>query len=129
MLISAYLKNTQCQVDFAENGQIAVEKFISNSYDLVLMDIQMPIMDGHVATRHIRAWEREHDAGHTNIIALTASALDAEEARTLEAGCDAHVAKPVKKATLLGAITRYAASAPQPSQHEAAAATHSLRSA
>jgi len=109
LLISAYLKDTQCQLDFAENGDVAVEKFITNSYDLVLMDIQMPIMDGHVATRNIRAWEREHDAGHTNIIALTASALDAEEARTLEAGCDAHVTKPVKKATLLAVIRRYGA--------------------
>ena len=111
LLISAYLRNTRCQIDFAENGQIAVEKFTANNYDLVLMDIQMPVMDGHAATRTIRAWEREHDAGHTNIIALTASALDAEEARTLEAGCDAHVAKPVKKATLLGTINRYAAKA------------------
>jgi signal transduction histidine kinase/CheY-like chemotaxis protein len=120
LLISAYLKDTQCQLDFAENGEVAVEKFITNSYDLVLMDIQMPIMDGHVATRNIRAWEREHNAQRTNIIALTASALDAEEARTLEAGCDAHVTKPVKKATLLGAISRYAVPPLHPSHREAA---------
>jgi len=127
LLISAYLKNTQCRLDFAENGQIAVEKFTSNSYDLVLMDIQMPIMDGHAATRTIRTWEREHDAGHTNIIALTASALDAEEARTLEAGCDAHVAKPVKKATLLKAIRRYAVLPHHSSGHKAATSTESRR--
>jgi two-component system, sensor histidine kinase and response regulator len=122
LLISAYLKNTQCVLDFAENGQVAVQKFTSGNYDLVLMDIQMPVMDGHVATRTIRAWEREHDAGHTNIIALTASALDAEEARTLEAGCDAHIAKPVKKATLLGAISRYAANS-RPHQRSEATVT------
>jgi two-component system sensor histidine kinase/response regulator len=128
LLISAYLKNTKCLLDFAENGQVAVEKFTSNSYDLVLMDIQMPVMDGHVATRTIRAWEREHDAGHTNIIALTASALDAEEARTLEAGCDAHVAKPVKKATLLGTISRYAAQHhPVADAHVEAARSESVR--
>jgi CheY-like chemotaxis protein len=109
LLISAYLKNTQCQVDFAENGQIAFEKFTRNNYDRVLMDIQMPIMDGHAATRSIRAWEREHDAPHTNVVALTASALDEQEAKTRQSGCDGHVAKPVKKATLLGTISRYAA--------------------
>ncbi|HVN29612.1 MAG TPA: response regulator [Candidatus Binataceae bacterium] len=109
LLISAYLRNTRCRLDFAENGRIAVDKFISNSYDLVLMDIQMPVMDGHVATRTIRAWERDNDRDRTSIIALTASALDAEEARTIQSGCDAHVAKPVKKATLFGTISRYAA--------------------
>jgi len=109
LLISAYLKNTLCKVDFAENGQIALEKFTQNSYDLVLMDIQMPVMDGHAATRSIRDWERAHDAPRTNIVALTASALDEQEARTRESGCDAHVVKPVKKATLLGTISRYAA--------------------
>ncbi|HLI80301.1 MAG TPA: response regulator [Candidatus Binataceae bacterium] len=108
LLITAYLKNTRCTVDFAENGQIAVEKFTQNNYDLVLMDIQMPIMDGHEATRSIRQWEREHDSPHTNIVALTASAFDEQEAKTREAGCDAHVAKPVKKATLFGTISRYA---------------------
>jgi two-component system, sensor histidine kinase and response regulator len=109
LLITAYLKNTRCTVEFAENGQIAVEKFTHNAYDLVLMDIQMPIMDGHEATRSIRQWEHDNDAPHTNIVALTASAFDEQETRTREAGCDAHVAKPVKKATLYGTISRYAA--------------------
>jgi CheY-like chemotaxis protein len=109
LLITAYLKNTQCKVDFAENGQIAVEKLRQNIYDLVLMDIQMPIMDGHEATRSIRQWEREHDSPRTNIVALTASAFDEQEAKTRESGCDGHVAKPVKKATLFGTISRYVA--------------------
>jgi two-component system, sensor histidine kinase and response regulator len=116
LLITAYLKNTACTVDFAENGQIAVEKFTHHAYDLVLMDIQMPIMDGHEATRTIRQWERDNEAPHTNIVALTASAFDEQEARTRESGCDAHVAKPVKKATLYGTISRYAA---RPLQTEA----------
>ncbi|HXN87301.1 MAG TPA: response regulator, partial [Candidatus Binataceae bacterium] len=76
LLISAYLKNTSCEIDFADNGEIAVEKFTKNHYDMVLMDIQMPVMDGYAATHSIRRWEREHDAPRTNIIALTASALD-----------------------------------------------------
>ena len=57
LLISAFLRHTRCQLDFAENGQIAVEKFTRNRYDLVLMDMQMPVMDGYAATRAIRAWE------------------------------------------------------------------------
>jgi CheY-like chemotaxis protein len=73
------------------------------------MDIQMPIMDGHEATRSIRQWEREHDSPRTNIVALTASAFDEQEAKTRESGCDGHVAKPVKKATLFGTISRYVA--------------------
>jgi two-component system, sensor histidine kinase and response regulator len=109
VLISAYLKSTPCQIDFAEDGQIAVEKFIQNHYDLVLMDIQMPGMDGYVATRTIRAWELQHGAAHTNIIALTASVLDEEIGKTRAAGCDAYVTKPVKKATLLEVVRQYGA--------------------
>jgi signal transduction histidine kinase/CheY-like chemotaxis protein len=107
LLISAYLKNTSCKIDFADNGEIAVEKFTKNHYDIVLMDIQMPVMDGYAATHSIRNWEREHDAPRTNIIALTASALDEEEVKTRAVGCDAHVAKPVRKATLLSVIKQY----------------------
>ena len=75
-----------------------------------------------MATRAMRAWEREHDAPHTNIVALTASALDDQEARTRESGCDAHVAKPVKKATLLATISRYGASPPHPHDDDTGAA-------
>ena len=107
LLITAYLKDTSCEIDFADNGEIAVEKFSKNRYDMVLMDIQMPVMDGYAATNSIRRWEREHDAPRTNIIALTASALDEEEVKTRAVGCDAHVAKPVRKATLLSVIKQY----------------------
>ena len=109
LLISAYLRNTACQLDFTEDGQTAFEKFTQNHYDLVLMDIQMPVMDGYAATRAIRTWEREHGAPHTNIIALTASVLDEEVGKSHAAGCDAHVAKPVKKAELLTVVRRYGA--------------------
>ena len=116
LLISAFLRRTPCQLDFAENGQIALDKFIHDHYDLVLMDMQMPVMDGYAATLSIRAWEREHGAPHTNIVALTASAMDEDFVKTREAGCDGHIAKPVKKAVLFGAIRKYAA-------HPARAAT------
>jgi CheY-like chemotaxis protein len=74
----AYLEDTPYQVEIAENGAIACEMFIAGNYDLVLMDRQMPVMDGLTATRQIRAWERANgrpaSARPTPIIALTASA-------------------------------------------------------
>ncbi|BCA56373.1 Histidine kinase [Nitrospira sp. KM1] len=100
-LIRSYLKQTQYQLDIAEHGAVAIEKFKTGHYDLILMDMQMPVMDGYEATKAIRAWEFEHDVPQTNIIALTALALKEESERILEAGCNAHMTKPVKKQTLL----------------------------
>jgi len=68
------------------------------------MDVQMPEVDGYAATRAIRAWERDNNRAHTPIIALTAAVLSDAVRLTKEAGCDAHVGKPVNKATLLCAI-------------------------
>ncbi len=107
MLILAYLKNYGVTVDTAENGQEAVGKFVDCEYDMVLMDIQMPIKDGYAATREIVAWERAHNRRHTPIIALTAYALKEDVEKALAAGCDTHIAKPVKKATLLEIVERY----------------------
>jgi CheY-like chemotaxis protein/HPt (histidine-containing phosphotransfer) domain-containing protein len=111
MLIEAYLKKTRHTVDHAEDGAIAVEKVKANRYDLVLMDIQMPVMDGYTAVRTIRAWERARGTARMPIIALTASALEESVHRSLEAGCDAHVAKPVRKATLFESILNITAAA------------------
>ena len=104
LLVLNYLRNTPYRVDEAENGKTAIEKFCLMHYDLVLMDIQMPEMEGYEATRAIRHWEREHGRPRTPIIALTAAALQENKRRTREAGCDLHVTKPVKRATLLSAI-------------------------
>jgi len=68
------------------------------------MGIQMPVMDGYTAVRTIRAWERARGSARMPIIALTASALEESVHRSLEAGCDAHIAKPVRKANLFEAI-------------------------
>ena len=107
-LVAEYLKDLGCHLDFAENGQIAVEKFISGGYDLVLMDLQMPVMDGYAATRRIRGWEEEQKRGATPIVALTASALEAELQKALIAGCTACLRKPVRLITLLEAVGKYA---------------------
>ncbi len=104
LLITAYFKRLPYLVETAENGKVAVERFTSGHYDVVLMDIQMPVMDGYTAVRTIRAWETEHRRPATPILALTASTLDQDIPRAFAAGCNAHIAKPVRKATLLAAI-------------------------
>ena len=104
LLVGAYLKGARYQLDTAENGEIAVRKFTSAHYDLILMDIQMPVMDGYAAAREIRRWERERGLARTPIIALTASALKEDVRMALDSGCDLHVPKPVKKATVIAAI-------------------------
>jgi PAS domain S-box-containing protein len=104
MLVEAYLKKTPYGLEMAENGKIAYNKFVARQPDLILMDIQMPVLDGYGATRMIRRYEAQTGRAHTPIIALSASALDESIHRSLEAGCDLHVSKPVKRATLLDAI-------------------------
>jgi CheY-like chemotaxis protein len=118
MLIEAYLRQQPYQLDFAENGQIAIDRMKAEPYDLVLMDIQMPVVDGYKATRAIRQWEREQRLVPATIIALTASALGDAARRSLEAGCDAHLTKPVKKASLIETIREFAsAQKGAPSRH------------
>ncbi len=87
LLISAYLRREPCELDFAENGKIAFEKFKSNQYDMVFMDVQMPEIDGLAATELIRKWEISNSRAATPIVALTASALEEDVCRTLAAGC------------------------------------------
>jgi len=103
-LIRAYLKKTPYLLVEAEDGQEAIDKFVAGNFDLVLMDIQMPNVDGYEATSTIRVWEVANSRRRTPIVALTASALEEAAHRTREAGCDAHITKPVKKSTLLDAI-------------------------
>ena len=104
LIVKAFLKKTAFEIDEAENGERVVEKVKSASYDLILMDIQMPILDGFAATRAIREWEASRGLHPVPIVALTASALDEDVQRAREAGCNIHVAKPIKKKTLLAAI-------------------------
>ncbi len=106
-MMEFYFKTTPHCVETAANGQIAVEMFLRGSYDLVLMDIQMPVMDGYAATKAIRALEKEQGRSPVPILALTANALQSEVPRSLEAGCTAHLTKPIRKARLLEAIQLY----------------------
>jgi PAS domain S-box-containing protein len=103
----AYVEDTPYQIDIAENGAIACRMFKAGHYDLVLMDRQMPVMDGLTATRDIRAWEQGNDKAPTPIIALTASALKGDREMCLAAGCTAFLTKPIKQDVLLQAIREH----------------------
>jgi PAS domain S-box-containing protein len=114
----AYLEDTPYRVEIAETGAIACKKFMAGHYDLVLMDRQMPIMDGLTATRTIRAWEQANDRPPTPIIALTASALKGDREMCLAAGCTAFLTKPIKQEVLLQAIKDRSIVAPPSSKEE-----------
>jgi len=101
----AYLEDTPYHVDIAETGAIAYKMVRHGHYDLVLMDRQMPVMDGLTATRAIRSWEHANNRAPTPIVALTASALKGDREMCLAAGCTAYLTKPIKQAALLAAIT------------------------
>lgn len=107
-VVQSYLRGAGYQLDVAENGESAFRKFASGEYDLVLMDVRMPVIDGHEATRMIRDWESEQERGPTPILALTAHALPTEIQKSLDAGCTAHLTKPIRKRALLEAIELYA---------------------
>ena len=108
LLISTYLKNTPHQLHMAENGAVGVEAFKAETYDIVFTDVQMPVMDGHTATRAIRQWEMAEGRPAVPIIALSAYALKEDEQKSLDAGCTGHITKPIKKARLLSALADYA---------------------
>lgn len=107
LLFRTYLKGAPCEIETAQNGQEAVEKYKSQQFDLVLMDMQMPVMDGYTATALIRRWEAARGRSPVPIIALTAYALKEDAQKSRLAGCNDHVTKPVKKSTLLETINRY----------------------
>jgi len=108
LLMRSFLKKTPFTLDEAENGEIAVEKFKAGEYDLIFMDIEMPVMDGYTATKEIRKWEAENRIKATPIIALTAHALVEYTQKSIDAGCNAHITKPIKKDKLFAAIEKYA---------------------
>jgi CheY-like chemotaxis protein len=106
-LIQAYFKRATDYLDLAEDGEIAVAKFKENKYDLVLMDVQMPVMDGYTATRVIRKWEKEKGLAPVPIIAFTANSGMEDKKKSLDAGCTGHLTKPIKKAALMEAIRQF----------------------
>jgi CheY-like chemotaxis protein len=104
----AVLKRLGYEVDFAINGKIGVEKFLENDYDLILMDIQMPVMDGLEATRKIREYESQlGEKKHIPILAITAFAMEHDRENCLEAGMDEYLTKPYRPAQLEDLINMF----------------------
>lgn len=101
------LKKCQCEVDGAENGYIALERLKSNNYDLILMDIQMPVMDGYEATRNIRGGFKP-PKNSIPIVALTANAIKGDNEKCLEAGMNDYLYKPFQPEDLLKILSKFA---------------------
>jgi len=117
-----YLQALGCDINLAENGEFAVKAFQEQTYDLIFMDVQMPVMDGYCATAEIRRLERaaqNHDSDVPDIqrhripiIAMTAHAMSGAREKCLAAGMDDYIIKPLKKADLLGMINKWVLEAP-----------------
>jgi CheY-like chemotaxis protein len=106
-LLETILNQNGFKVTSAENGQKAVDAYLKESFDLVLMDIDMPVMDGLTANRLIKEIDKRDGRGFVPVIALTAHALIGDRERIVGAGLDAHLAKPIDKNFLLQTIERY----------------------
>jgi CheY-like chemotaxis protein len=106
-LLYLYLRNTPFTLETAENGAEAVNVFKRSAFDLIFMDIEMPIMDGYEAIRQLRQWEKEQELEATPIIALTAHAFVRFRKKCMEAGCSDYLTKPVKRATLIHTISNH----------------------
>lgn len=105
LLIESYLKDTGCNLSLADNGLRAVEIAEKHSFDVILMDVQMPEMDGYTATKMIRSIETK--VKDPVILALTAHAMPEHERMSFEAGCNGHLTKPLKRIDLIQAILQH----------------------
>ncbi len=111
MLFRALLGKIECEIEIAENGRVAVQLAASRNFDLIFMDIQMPEMDGLEATRRIRSAEKL-PGERVPIYALSAHAMQEDTERSLAAGCDGHLTKPINRARLLEVIAETTGLAP-----------------
>ena len=102
-LISEMLEMMNCKVDTVENGEEAYEKHMENDYDLILMDIQMPVLDGYQATKKIKESEKKNPI----IVAITANALSGDKDKCLAAGMDDYISKPIKGVALEEILSKY----------------------
>lgn len=106
ILMRAYFERTPFDIEFVFDGRAAVQMFVSGQFDLILMDVQMPGMDGWSAARAIRSLERERGSAPVPIIALSARAHAADEALSRDAGCQQHLTKPISRQALFEAIQK-----------------------
>jgi CheY-like chemotaxis protein/HPt (histidine-containing phosphotransfer) domain-containing protein len=109
-LVEAMLRADGHRIDVAADGHVAVERIRERPYDLVLMDVQMPGLDGYGATRQIRALEAQLGRAPVPVIVLSAHAFDADVRSGQDAGCTDHLSKPLRRQALRAAIARHAPS-------------------
>ena len=105
LVLKAMLKPMGYEFDIADNGEVACQLHETRHYDLILMDISMPVMDGVAALKSIRA--SEHGKARTPILAITAHALKGEKEKFLEMGFDSYLSKPVSKVALQGEVLKW----------------------
>ncbi|MBV8624818.1 MAG: response regulator [Herbaspirillum sp.] len=106
-LLRILLARKGCILHEVENGAQAVQAARNGGYDLILMDCMMPIMDGYQATTEIRAYEQEQDLPRIPIIALTASAIEGDRQRCLDAGMDDYLSKPFTQVGLMSTVEKW----------------------
>src|SRR5580658_7781902 len=106
-LLNAYLTDPRIQVTIARNGLEGLAAFRDGVFDLVLMDMEMPEMNGYAATISIRAWEADRYLTRTPIAALTAASDFGASNRILLAGCTLHLSKPIRRETLLQIVKQF----------------------
>ncbi|HIJ76475.1 MAG TPA: CHASE2 domain-containing protein [Deltaproteobacteria bacterium] len=103
-VIRYFLKDSKVRLEVARDGQEAVAKFQESAFDVLLMDMDMPVMDGYEATRSIRAWEQATERAPVPIVALTAHELPSDRNRCFEAGCTHFLSKPIRRAAFYGLL-------------------------
>ncbi len=113
LLMQMFLRKTGAVLETAKNGREALERAVANPFDVILMDIQMPELDGYEATRLIRAHEAHEKLPRTRILALTADATREARRHAEEAGCDGYLTKPIQKEELLEALQGTAVGGPE----------------
>lgn len=96
-LMKSFMNKTECCFDIADNGEMGVEKYMSGTYDIIFMDVQMPYMDGLEATRRIRQWEKDKNKEPTPVIAFTAHSFRSDIQKCFDAGFTNVLAKPVAR--------------------------------
>ncbi|HSD10029.1 MAG TPA: response regulator [Candidatus Binatia bacterium] len=125
-IIRTQVEGPDYQVDVAQDGSVAADLFRIVDYDLVLMDLQMPNFDGYWATRQIREFERQEHRRHVPIIAVTAFTNEEDPRKSLRAGLNGYLAKPVSKDVLFKVLQKHLGP-PQPTSESKPAANVSSR--
>jgi CheY-like chemotaxis protein len=112
-IVQTLLEPTGIEIDCAENGREALQMYTQSpeKYDLIFMDVQMPVMDGYEATRRIRAWEK-HKGTHVPIIAMTANVFREDIEQCIAAGMDSHAGKPLDQEELLSKLRTFLLNSP-----------------